>query len=235
VRRVNLIPTEERATVAEARHGSSYVVIGVLGALVVAALIYVVTLNQITDREDGIARTNAKIAEEESKGAELSPYERFAAIKENRLQSVRQLAGSRFDFERLMRELALVLPPQTWITNLEADTSGNIDENSETVEASATPSPTLKVDGCTTSQKRVAVVLVRLRRLYRASGSELLDSTEQGQDAASGNSSAPSDSAGASSDCGDKRFKFSATVSFSPTPAGGDTPARVPASLGGGA
>jgi hypothetical protein len=78
----------------------------------------------------------------------------------------------------------------------------------------------------------VAVMLVRLRKMYLAENVDLNDSTQETTDTGVQRST---DSAAGSDSCGNGRFKFDVAVTFSAA-TGSDKPAggKVPAKLGGG-
>ncbi len=244
MRPVNLLPPSDRAVrPSEGASGSSYIVLGILGGLLVAVLAFVVTQNQVNDRTSAISKTEAEAQQAEQRAAALGAFGSFAAVKQQRVQSVSELAKARFDWERFMRELALVLPDGTSL--LEASASTNA--ASET-GAAATPTPppatgattaptgpTVKLVGCAESQRKVATVLVRLRELNRAVDVQLAESAEE----ESGGTTAPSadPAAATNTTCSKGEYKFDATVTFAPADDAGSEgkSTKAPARLGGGA
>lgn len=239
MRPVNLLPEGERpAAPAAPVKGGAYAVLGVLGALVIATSTYVVTANQINSRTSDIAQARAEIQAAEARAGQLGPFEQFAQVKETRLASVRELAQARFDWERFMRELALVLPDGSSVTDVTASVAGAAGEAEVASPAPVTPtdagaSPSATLTGCATSQREVAVMLVRLRQLHRAADVQLASSARQ-EDGSSGAPSTSGSSTG-SGDCGPGGYAFDATVSFGPEPADSQGDAeRAPARLGGG-
>jgi hypothetical protein len=249
MRPVNLLPQRYRAHLPSGgRQGSAYLVLGVLAALLVAVAVYVLTANQVNSRKTDIAKAKAEAAEAEARAAALGPFGKFVTIKETRLASVKQLAGARFDWERLMRELALVLPSGVWLSEVTASATGQATEDGPTGAGSSPPSdsgtsgaadastasPSVKLVGCATAQPKVAVLLVRLRRLHRALDVQLSESAEEEAESSDSGSSSDSSAASSTDGCGKRRFKFDATVTFSPLPASSGGQAKVPASLGGG-
>jgi Tfp pilus assembly protein PilN len=234
VRPVNLLPDDLRPRRASgALRGSSYLVVGMLAALLVMAVVYVLSANQVNSHKSDLVEVKAQAAEAEARAARLAPYQRFAQIKQTRIDSVKSLAGRRFDWERLMREVALVLPEDTSLTDLSAATTGEAAAGA-TAAAPTDPaaadsvSPSLNLKGCAERQPEVATLMVRLRRLYRASDVKLTESTRQ--DASGG--AAPV-STGGSTGCPQDTYLFDVTVTFAPTELQQDKP--VPARLGGGA
>ena len=125
MRPVNLLPDDLRPRRASgALSGSSYAVVGVLGALFLMVVVYVLTANKVNSHKTDIAQVERETQEAEARAAALAPYERFAQIKATRVASVTQLASQRFDWERMVREVALVLPAGTSVTELNATTAG---------------------------------------------------------------------------------------------------------------
>ena len=55
-----------------------------------------------------------------AKATRLAAYTQFRQLSEQRVATVQSLADSRFDWERVMRELALILPGDVWLVNLTA-------------------------------------------------------------------------------------------------------------------
>lgn len=227
---VNLIPTEQRrARPTGERSGGAYVAIGVLGALLVMALLYVLTTNQVNDNTSKAeaARQQADALEAQSK--QLGSFTNFAAIKEQRLVSVVTTAQTRFDWERLMRELSRVMPENSWLQSTDASVSDGAESttsSSSSSTSSAEPTgPTANLVGCTPNQADVARLLVRLRQMYRVSEVTLNESI---RDTAATETTFDN--------CG-RFYKFDVTVSFAPTPPASEAPRgsnSVPASLGGG-
>ncbi|HKP21374.1 MAG TPA: hypothetical protein VJT68_07645 [Thermoleophilaceae bacterium] len=225
---VNLIPTEQRkARPSGEGSGGAYVAVGVLGALLVMALLYVLTSNQVNDRtaKADAARQQADALEAQSK--QLGSFTDFAAIKEQRLASVVMTAETRFDWERLMRELSRVMPEDSWLQTTEASVAGGDSEAvSTTSSSSAEPTgPTANLVGCTPNQADVARLLVRLRQMYRVDDVTLNESV---RDTAATETTFDN--------CG-RFYKYDVTVSFAPIPPASEAPRgsnSVPASLGGG-
>lgn len=241
MRAVNLLPEGERpAPPAQPVKGSSYVVLGVLGALVIATATYVMTTNQISSRTGDIAQARADIEAANARAGALGPFQQFAQIKQTRLASVQQLAQQRFDWERLMRELALVLPDGAFVSQVTASAAGSEEDAAagapvpaDPAAAAAVGSPSATLAGCATSQREVAVVLVRLRQLHRAADVALADSTRT--DESGGGGTAASGAAAGAGGCGPGNYGFNATVTFEPEPAEiADAPADTPTRLGGG-
>lgn len=222
MRAVNLVPESDRRRQPRANASGSYATLAVLGALLLMTLTYVFVANQATSRENDAAEASAEADRLEARAAEMGAFGDFALTKATRVASVRSLAASRFDWERLIRELARVLPDGSWLHSVDASTSGGDDTASAGDGAAAGPQAQLA--GCAPRQLDTAALLLRLRRMHRVQDVVLDASTRE-------DAGAPP----TLDSCG-RFYKFEITVSFAPivvdeAPLGRT---RVPASLGGG-
>ena len=95
---VNLLPAKHRPrTPTGGQQGSSYTVIGVLGAIVVMVLVYALTVNGINTKKAAVARTEAETVQAKKRAESLAAYGNFIQVKEERVSSVKQLATGRVD------------------------------------------------------------------------------------------------------------------------------------------
>ncbi|HWN73614.1 MAG TPA: hypothetical protein VNN15_07405 [Solirubrobacterales bacterium] len=161
MRPVNLIPAEERrGQNAPLRSGPiAYIVLGALVALLAGVSLVVLTGNQIADREAELAQVKREDTAATAKAQRLSAYTQYQLLSEQRSTTVKSLADSRFDWERVMRELSLVLPSNVWLTALTASASpgsstGGSEGGAGLREAIA--GPALEMSGCSTGQDGVA-------------------------------------------------------------------------------
>src|SRR4051794_20777068 len=213
---VNLLPEKHRPRKPTGGQGKSgFVLLGVLGAVLVGVLAYVLTLNSINSSKTKITEATVEAARLNDQANSLGPYGDFAKIKAERVASVKQLAEGRFDYERMVRELAHVLPTGVWLTNASASSTGDASAvpGAPAAGAPGTPGaavpgagPSLKLQGCARDQGQVAVTLVRMRELEGATDVTLAHSTA-GQDNSATGSSGPVAPTGASTggdqSCGD--------------------------------
>jgi Tfp pilus assembly protein PilN len=237
---VNLLPERHRPRQATGGQGhSAHIALGVLGAVLVGVLVYVLTLNSINSSKTQIVEAKAEAIRLEGQSNSLGPYGDFAKIKAERVRSVQMLAEGRFDWERLVRELAHVLPPDVWLVNATASASGAGSTSSTSASGTAAPAagPSLTLQGCARDQAQVAVTLVRLRELQGATD-VTLDHSTRGPDPTGGAATtAPSAGGAADTGCGtthgSPNYSFQASVTFAPSPPI-SKPGSVPGSLGGG-
>jgi Tfp pilus assembly protein PilN len=161
MRPVNLIPPEDRrGDKAPLRSGPlSYIVIGALALVLVGVLLVVTTTNDIADKESQVAQLEADLEVATAEAEKLAPYTEFATLREQREATIASLAQSRFDWERVMRELALVIPEDVTLTNL----NGSAFENAEGSAATAAiGAPNLTISGCAASHESVARFIASL-------------------------------------------------------------------------
>jgi Tfp pilus assembly protein PilN len=229
MRPVNLLPQERRRRTSSDSSGKgAYVLCGVLAVLVAMAAAYVLTANTVTERKNEAAVAAAKADRLEAEAAAQANYTDFSEIAATRLQSVAGVAETRFDWERLMREVARVMPAGSWLQATDASVFG---DPTNLAAAALDPASTGPVGpyasfvGCTPDQSDVAQIMVRLRQLHRVEDVKLKESTrELGEGAATVDN------------CG-SLYKFDVGVSFSTTEPTSEAPRgaeQVPASLGGG-
>jgi Tfp pilus assembly protein PilN len=232
MRPVNLLPRDERRRAPSDGGGKgAYAVLGVLAILLAMVAGYVLTSNQVTETENKAAAAAAEANQLEAEATQRVGYTDFAAIALTRTQSVASIAGSRFDWERFMRELSLIMPAGSWLQTTDAsvfgDPEGDTGEptGTTTTSSASPPGPSANLVGCTPDQSDVARMMVRLGEAHRVTD-VLLNESAQEQ-----NAQPPTvDSCGTF-------YKFDLTVTFAPVVSVGEAPrgeGRVPASLGGG-
>jgi Tfp pilus assembly protein PilN len=231
---VNLVPQDQRRrTPSEGSGKGAHAVLGILAVLLAMAVVYVLTANSITDKESQAEQARIEADQLEAQAATKNSFTDFAEIAQTRAASVASVASTRFDWERLMRELSRVMPEGSWLTSASAAVTGATDAGSATAPAApADPAtagaggPSANLVGCTPEHSDVARMMVRLRQLHRVVDVELTQSSRESEVGAT----AAIDSCGPNT-------SFDLTLTFSPTSPVADAPrgeTRVPASLGGG-
>ena len=160
MRPVNLIPPEERrGDQAPLRTGPAvYVLVGALVLVLLGVTATVLINNQIADRKSEVAQLEREDEVAAAKAAKLATYTQFQAMSEARAQTVSSLADSRFDWERVMRELALILPDDVSLTGLEASAGGSTES-----DLGGSGGPALTLNGCATGQEGVAGFVTALK------------------------------------------------------------------------
>jgi hypothetical protein len=234
---VNLIPADQRggASVGAGRsEGAVYAVLGLLAGLALLAFLYGTADHQISSRKVRVATLEAQAQRATAQAGELAPYTSFIALREQRVQEVSQLVGSRFDWAHSFHELGRVLPRGATISSLTGTigsstatgaapaaaapapaasavgSTGTASAGAATSVASATPPgsvPTFTLSGCATSQSEVALTLDRLRLIDGVSEVTLQSSAKGGS------------TSGGNGGCSGKDPVFTVQVAFDPLPA----------------
>jgi Tfp pilus assembly protein PilN len=155
MRPVDLIPAELRQGAhAPMRTGPiPYIVLGALVAVLAGVALMVVTGNQVSERKSEVTELKREDAAAQRQAARLSAYTQFQALHEQRVSTISSLADSRFDWERVMRELSLILPRDVWLTSLNASAGSSANEGEG---GTSVAGPSLELSGCATGQESVA-------------------------------------------------------------------------------
>lgn len=171
MRPVNLLPEGAAARAGSGLPGGEkklgFVVIGLLVVVLVGVVAMVHFSNQVGEKQDEIAQLQAIEAETEARAASLTQFTSFETVREARLQTITALAESRFDWERVMRELAIVIPERVWLTNLTGTVAPEVavDNSASTTLRASVPGPALQLAGCARSQRDVARLIASLEDL----------------------------------------------------------------------
>jgi Tfp pilus assembly protein PilN len=225
MRPVNLIPKEERrGQNAPLRSGPiAYIVVGALVAMLGAVTLLVLTNNEIADRKTEIATLEREDAKVTAKVKRLSAYTQFHTLSEQRVDTVKSLADTRFDWERVMRELSLVLPSDVWLTSLNASASASSatgeSESSGSGMRAAIAGPALELSGCANGQRGVAGFVTALKDIDGVTrvGVQSSELAPTGTAAGTGEGGA---TGGSASDCRTRGFiaQFTMVVAFDAAP-----------------
>ncbi len=228
MRPVNLIPPEQRrGENAPLRTGSfPYILLGALVLVLVAVTAMVLVGNQIGEREGEVAKLEREDAAAAVKAQRLAAYTEFRSMSEQRVATVSDLADSRFDWERVMRELSLVLPGDVWLTGLTATASPDISvesggSGSEGASLRAqVPGPAMELNGCATGQEAVAGFVTALKDVDGVTrvGIEFSELGEEEEAEASTEVGAATSTGG--EECRTREFiaKFAIVVAFDAAP-----------------
>jgi Tfp pilus assembly protein PilN len=202
-----------------------YVLLGALVALLIGVTALVLVGNQIVDSKNEVAKLESEDAAEAAKAQRLASYTEFRNMSEQRVATVNSLADSRFDWERVMRELSLVLPSDVWLVGLTATASPgvSVEGGGGGGDASgmraAIPGPALELTGCARGQEAVAGFVTALEDIDAVTrvgvqASELPEKEESGSGGGGGGSSDSGD------ECRTRKFiaKFEIVVAFDAAP-----------------
>jgi Tfp pilus assembly protein PilN len=172
MRPVNLIPADQRrGAQAQLRTGPlPYMVLGALTLALVGVAVLVTTGNQISESKAEVVQLKHEDKAAEAKAQRLAAYGQFRTLAEQRVATVESLADSRFDWERVMHELSLVLPSNVWLTTLSASATPEASAGGEgggetSALRGAIPGPALEMSGCAAGQEAVAEFVTALKNI----------------------------------------------------------------------
>jgi Tfp pilus assembly protein PilN len=232
MRPIDLTPTEMRQGARTPMRTGPIpcILVGALVAVLAGVALLVTTGNQVTERQTDVAELKREDAAAKQQARRLAPYVQFQTMHEERLATVSSLADSRFDWERVVRELSLVLPSDVWLTELNASASGE-SKGGNTGLRSSIVGPAMELEGCAHGQESVArfvTVLKDIDGVTRvAVASSELPSNGEGEASAQGGESE------GGKECRTRKYiaKFSIVVAFdaAPVPITAEGEAEAPA------
>lgn len=228
MRPVNLIPPEERRGAhAPMRTGPlPYLLVGTLALALVGVALLVLAGNQVTERRAEVAQLKQEDAAAQARAEELSAFTQFQSLQQQRELTIGSLADSRFDWERVMRELSLILPDDTWLVSLSASaspnaTTGGSGEGGGGTLRGAAAGPALEIEGCADGQESVAGFVTALKDIDGVTrvGVESSELGDEGIDAAATGTGEEA-AAGGNNDCQTRDFiaQFKLVVAFDAAP-----------------
>jgi Tfp pilus assembly protein PilN len=234
MRPVNLLPPELRQGARRPmRTGAMpYILVGALAAVLAGVALLVITGNQISERKSEVTQLKQEDAVAVQEANRLAAYTQFQALHEQRLATITSLADSRFDWERVMRELALVLPHDIWLTELSASASAGSTGSSGSLRSSIT-GPALELGGCGAGHESVAGFIAALKDIDGVTrvGVEFSDLPEGEEGSAAASSGG--EEGGSGSGCQTRSFiaSFHLVVAFdaAPVPVTAGTEEAAPA------
>jgi type IV pilus assembly protein PilN len=174
MRRINLLPSDERGRAAERFGGSVLGILLIAGALVVVVMVgvYLLMLLRLNDLEDQVAQLDNDIAQQNARLAELSPYRDLQAQLDAKKPIADGIYSTRFAWDQFFQGLAFVVPESTALNALAAESSP--------VDLEATPEQPLEPAGTVTFTgvalpefENVADFVVRMDNLQYLANAEL--------------------------------------------------------------
>ena len=166
MRPVNLIPAEQRrggsSSGSQAR--ASYLVIGVLVIALVAVSAMTMFDKRTSDKQAEVDSLQAQVDTAQAEAASFDSFTSFQQLHDARIETIDSLAKSRFDWERVMRELSIVIPDRVYLTNLTGTVTpdASITGGAGVSARAAIPGPALELTGCAKNQRTVARLIAAM-------------------------------------------------------------------------
>jgi type IV pilus assembly protein PilN len=174
MRRINLLPPEERGRPADRLRRGVVGILLIAGAfvLILMAGVYLVLLLRLNDLEDQVAKLDAEIARQNAHLAELSPYRDLKARLEAKKPVADGIFRSRFAWDQFLQGLAFVMPGTTALDTFTAEASP-VDIDAP-VEQPLDPPGTITFEGIALPRfKNVADFVVRMDNLQYLANADL--------------------------------------------------------------
>jgi Tfp pilus assembly protein PilN len=232
LRPVNLIPSDQRrGQSAPLRVGfASYAIVAALVLAVGAVTYLMLTQNKISEREAEVATLEARKAETAARYEALRAYTDFASISQSRDETVTSLAKSRFDWNRILKELARVIPPDVWLVRVTGSVTPDtqVGEGASVASRASIPGPALELIGCGASTDAVARFLAALKDIDGVTRVGI-DRAERPEPNADGGASSVGSVDTASDECRTRDFisRFEVVAAFDAVPVSA-APGAVP-------
>jgi Tfp pilus assembly protein PilN len=234
MRAIDLTPAEERRGDRSPMRagGASYVIVGALVAALLGVTALAFTSKQISDRKAEQQTLEEELAAATARAQALQAFSDFRQVQESRTATIASLAQSRFDWERIMRELSLIIPADVWLVNLTGtvNPSVNLSEGADIASRDSVPGPALELVGCAPNQDSVAGFVAALEDIDGVTRVGI-ESSQQPSDVSSGITTGSQDET--TDDCRTRSFiyLFEIVVAFDavPTPETATTVPGVPA------
>ncbi len=123
MRRINLLPPEERRRPAERLRGGAPGILLIAGAvaLIVMVGMYLFFLMRLNGVEDEIVELDRQIAEQNARLAELAPYRDLQARLDVKKPVADGIFRSRFPWDQFLQGLAFIIPETTALNTLTAE------------------------------------------------------------------------------------------------------------------
>jgi len=162
MRAVNLLPVEERG--GRRRPPAAPVAVAGLGVILASVLAvgFFSASGKVDEREQELTVLERQVAAARRAAKPAKPVRRGRSAERNkRLTALNDALGKRLAWDRVLRDVSLVLPDDVWLSSLKAGEPGAAGASS----TPATPTPsalTVTFTGFTYSQEGVARLLTRL-------------------------------------------------------------------------
>jgi type IV pilus assembly protein PilN len=123
MRRINLLPPEERRRPAERLRGGAPAILLIVGAVALIAMVgmYLFFLTRLNGVEDEIVALDQQIAQQNQRLAELAPYRDLQARLEAKKPVADGIFRTRFPWDEFLQGLAFVIPETTALDTLTAE------------------------------------------------------------------------------------------------------------------
>ena len=182
MRAFNLLPREDpRHAAAGRRPSRAQLALAVLGLLVIAGLgsYFLISNATVADKEREHDALRAELAAKNVPAEAPAPAGDASLVQERdqRQGALATALGSRIAWDRLLRELSLVLPDDVWLKNLKGTAAASADPAAAPDPAQTAGASSFEITGYTRKQDGVALLLSRMSVLPELESVALVSAT----------------------------------------------------------
>lgn len=224
MRPVNLVPLDERRGIAAGnrRNLGAYAIIGALVLVLAAVSAITIFDKNASDRQIELDSLQSQVDAAKAEAVSLNAFTSFQTIHDERIATIDSLAKSRFDWERVMRELAIVIPDRVFLTNLTGTVSpdATVTNGAGLSLRGTIPGPALELTGCAQNQRTVARLIASMHDIDgvgRVLVSTSAKSTPTSDSGSGGGSASGTDTAGCAARPNYPNFQLVAALDGVPT------------------
>ncbi len=109
MKRINLLPQEERAKASRER-GLIWAIVILVAVVVALGLVYVKYQSDVNAKKDDLAAVQADLAQVQARIAELRPYAELQAQRTAMTETAKGIYRAGVPFSILLQKLSLVIP-----------------------------------------------------------------------------------------------------------------------------
>lgn len=168
MRAVNLLPRDIERQRGDGGRAPILVAGGGIAAVTAAVVVLFMSASgSVSDQRSQLDSVEAAIARRPAPGRSAVAPSAIAQERTDRVAALSAALSTRVPVDRLLRELAYVLPDDAWLTGLTASAPANAPTGAPAGSAApaATATPGVTIQGATYSHRSVARVLARLGAL----------------------------------------------------------------------
>lgn len=174
MRRVNLLPPEDRRRTTEGLPGGAVglLLVGAAAVLLVLVGVYLVFLLRLNGIEEDIAELDGRIAQQSQRLEALSPYRDLQARLEEKKPVADGIFRTRFPWDDFLRGLAFIVPETTALETL-AGTAAPVDVDAPAEQRLDPPGAVTFTGVALPEYQNVADFVVRMNNLQYLSNAQL--------------------------------------------------------------
>jgi Tfp pilus assembly protein PilN len=192
MKRINLLPQEERAKASRER-GLIWAILILVVVVLALGAVYFKYQTDVNDKQQELSKIQSDIAQEQAKIAELSPYAALQAQRTAMTETSRAIYQSSVPFSILLQELSLVIPENVRLQSLQATVPQAMLPGgaAEDAAAAAPAVADITFTGQTEEHRDVAEFMTRLGLIPQLMDIILTNSTDQTAGAVTTEGAAP--------------------------------------------